>query len=193
MTIALNSSEVGLVIRAQRGDSNAFDQLTKSHYSGLFTFARKNLGNYEDAQDAVQTTFIKVHRSLSEFDTRRPFSPWLYRICANVCTDMLRRRKPAESLEDFEYCLVSELAPDEDAERKSRNNEIRKAVSRLPVRYRKIMEMRHYESLDVNEIAERLHAPEGTVKSWLYRARAMLKKELEPVLWGSLSSSNVAA
>ena len=54
------------------------------------------------------------------------------------------------------------------------------AIKRLPWRYRQIIMMRHFEHMDVNEIAVQLHKPEGTIKSWLFRARAMLQKDLEP-------------
>src|SRR5580704_9657996 len=56
--------------------------------------------------------------------------------------------------------------------------EIVAALERMPLRYRRILFMRHFQHKDVNQIAEELHKPEGTVKSWLFRARAMLRKEM---------------
>jgi RNA polymerase sigma-70 factor (ECF subfamily) len=53
---------------------------------------------------------------------------------------------------------------------------------RLPARYREIVMMRHFRQMEVNEIAAEMHRPEGTVKSWLFRARAMLRKDLDPKL-----------
>src|SRR5581483_12171731 len=105
------------------------------------------------------------------------------RICTNACTDILRTRtRAADPIEALEYKLQSDDKPAEDAERSEVSDQVRRAVRRLPEKYRKIILLRHYEHMEVEEIAERLGAPEGTVKSWLFRARAILKKDLEPTL-----------
>ena len=61
-------------------------------------------------------------------------------------------------------------------------NLLMKAIARLPRHYREIVMMRHFREMEVNEIAAELHKPEGTIKSWLFRARAMLRKDLTPAM-----------
>ncbi len=183
MTQTINSTERELIQKAAAGCKPAFDQLVEAHYRVVFAHANRLLRNPDDASDATQVTFMKAHRSLKEFDQQRPLRPWLLRICTNACTDILRTRtRAADPIEALEYKLQSDDKPAEDAERSEVSDQVRRAVRRLPEKYRKIILLRHYEHMEVEEIAERLGAPEGTVKSWLFRARAILKKDLEPTL-----------
>lgn len=166
---------------AANGHRVAFDGLVQTHYKVVFAHAYKMLRNRDDAADATQVTFVKVHRSLREFDLERPLRPWLLRICANACTDIIRKKaRGGSSLEQHAYRLVSEDRVEEAAVKSEFSEQVRRAIARLPEKYRKIIMLRHYEHMDVEEIASRLGAPEGTVKSWLFRARAILKKDLEP-------------
>lgn len=143
--------------------------------------AARMLRNADDANDAVQDTLLKAYRAIRDFDPTRPIRPWLCRICANCCVDIVRgRRHQGESLEAHEYMLQDPGEPLEDrAEKAMQQRAIVDAIKRLPTRYRKIIFMRHFRHMEVNEIADALNAPEGTVKSWLFRARAMLKKDLQ--------------
>lgn len=179
----LSTNERYRIEAAVRGDREAFDEIVERHYRGVYAYALRLLGHGDDAADATQTTFVKAHRSLREFDTSRPMRPWLYRICANVCTDIARsKHRGHDSLEQHEYMLEGGEQPEDTAARGELAGRIRRAIRKLPDRYRRIIVMRHYEMMDVEEIAERVGAPEGTIKSWLFRARALLKRELAGVV-----------
>ena len=179
MTITTQSRESELVFKAAQGCRTSFDEVVEANYRGVYVYAMRLLANGDDAADAAQVTFVKAYRSLKEFDTTRPLKPWLYRICANVCTDIARgRNRTAEPLENHAYMLESGQNVEEEAEKAELGDAIRLAVQRLPERYRRIIVMRHFEQLDVEEIALRLRAPEGTIKSWLFRARALLRRDL---------------
>lgn len=178
MKVLLNQ-EQALLKRAQEGCRTAFDEVVRQHYRGVFTHAFRLLGNQDDAADAVQVTFVKANRSLAEFDLERDFRPWLYRICTNVCIDIARgRKRSCESLESHTYHLESDSDPEEEATKAQLASRVRAAVERLPGNYKRAILLRHFAQMDVEEIAQSLGAPEGTVKSWLFRARAMLKQEL---------------
>jgi RNA polymerase sigma-70 factor (ECF subfamily) len=167
------------VVRACRGDADAFDEIVDKHYKGVYSHAYRILRNADDAADATQTTFVKAHKSLKEFDPSRPLKPWLYRICGNVCIDLARsRHRGDEELEKHAYALESDEDPQGSAEQVDLQRKIWRAVMHLPAKYRRIIVLRHYDQLDVEEIAETLGAPEGTIKSWLFRARALLRREL---------------
>ncbi len=142
------------------------------------------LRDQEDAEDAVQDTFVKAYKAIRTFEPGRPLLPWLMRICSNCCVDIIRgRRQGQECLDRHEHAIFDTRADVESGVESKLNIErVREAVSRLPERYRRIIEMRHYGHMDVNEIASALNIPEGTIKSWLFRARALLKKDLQVAL-----------
>lgn len=172
--------EAQLIERASAGDKVAFESIVDLYRPALYNIAKRMLRNSEDANDAVQETFIKALRSLPDFDSKRPIKPWLSRICSNCCVDILRERKRnADSLTPYEFKLESrEMGLAEHAENALTRDHVMTALKRLPRKYRNILLMRHYNDMDVMEIATALNAPEGTVKSWLFRARALLKQSL---------------
>ena len=146
--------------------------------------ALRMLRDQEDAEDAVQDTFVKAFRAIHTFESGRPLLPWLMRICSNCCVDIIRgRRTGHECLDKHEHAIFDTRVDVEGGvETRLRIERVREAVSRLPERYRRIIEMRHYRHMDVNEIARALNIPEGTIKSWLFRARALLRKDLQVAL-----------
>src|SRR3954451_3614036 len=82
-----------LIRAAQRGDSDAFEQLVRSYDSNVLRMALNLLRSEEDARDVYQEAFLRVYRNLSKFRFDCSFSTWLYRIVANLCLDQLRKRK----------------------------------------------------------------------------------------------------
>lgn len=179
-TTVRNRDEAKLIRAAQGGSREAMDELFQAYYRQILLHAKRLLRNDEDAADAAQMTFVKAQRSIREFDAAREFAPWLYRICSNVCIDVARRRKrTGEDLESHAYYLESDSDPEGDAIRSQLGRRVREAVRRLPKQYREVIVLRHFAGMDVSEVAHALGAPVGTVKSWLFRARAMLRRELE--------------
>ncbi len=178
------SWEAHLVQRASEGETVAFELLVDLYRPTLMNLATRMLRDGDDAKDAVQETFLKAYRAIGEFDPERPIKPWLCRICANCCVDAVRaRKKLPDSIEQHEHMLSDDSENlDDRTVRTMRESQVFDAISRLPERYRNIITMRHFNHMDVNEIAVALNKPEGTIKSWLYRARALLKKDLHVAL-----------
>ena len=179
--VCADELELSFVYRAKSGDYAAFEQLVATKRDHLYRQAYRKLKNVEDAHDAVQEALVKAFRAMGSFDPNRPLLPWLQRICSNCCVDFVRNKKrEGESLDAHEYMLAD---PDQNLEEKAiramRQRMVIEAVGRLPDKYRKIVFMRHFRHMDVNEIADALAKPEGTIKSWLFRARALLKKDLQ--------------
>lgn len=173
-----------MVQRAIAGEAVAFELLADMHRPTLFHLAMRMLRNADDANDAVQETMVKAFRAIHDFHPDRPLRPWLCRICANCCVDSVRNRKrDASSLDQHEYSLSDESQNLEShASGNYEATAVREAVEKLPRKYREIIHMRHFRHMDVIEIAEALQKPEGTIKSWLFRARALLKKDLQVAL-----------
>src|SRR3954453_4334429 len=82
-----------VLARARQGDSNAFRVLVERHSRSVFRLAFRMTGNEQDAEDAVQETFLRAYKQLHRFDGRAAFGTWLYRIAANCSLDLIRVRK----------------------------------------------------------------------------------------------------
>ena len=93
-----NEEERALLLRAQKGDSAAFEDIVRANEAVVYRLALRQLGNREDAEDAAQEVFMKAYTGLASFRGDSKLSVWLYRITSNVCTDMLRRRRETVSL-----------------------------------------------------------------------------------------------
>jgi RNA polymerase sigma-70 factor (ECF subfamily) len=182
-SLLLLDSETELVIRAQSGEQGAFCELVEPYRGHLKGMALRILRDQEDASDAVQESLIKAFRAIAKFEAGRPILPWLARICNNCCVDIIRQRKgSSENIDKYEFALTSGVDIEDSAEVAMEGELVRESIMRLPARYREIVMMRHFRQMEVNEIAAVMHRPEGTVKSWLFRARAMLRKDLDPKL-----------
>ena len=172
-----------LIQRAKRGESAAFELISKTYRPMLSQIAYRILRNADDANDAVQETLVKAYRAIRDFDPNRPLKPWLARICANVCIDLVRNRRPeSESLDQHDYMLCGNDCLAKQTEDRFERDQVMAAIDRLPDKYRKIVFLRHFRHMDVNEIADELKAPEGTIKSWLFRARSLLKRDLQAAM-----------
>lgn len=177
------SHESQLIRRAAQGDVDAFETLAEQHRGTLRSLALRMLRNADDAADAVQETLVKAFRGIKDFDPERPLRPWLCRICSNCCVDSVRsRRREPNSLSDREQLISDGSNLSNETEERFEQEAVFDAVKRLPGIYRQILLMRHVNQMDVIEIAEELKKPEGTVKSWLFRARALLKRDLQLAL-----------
>jgi RNA polymerase sigma-70 factor, ECF subfamily len=173
--------ESHLIKRAVQGEQVAFELIADMYRPVLLSMAMRMLRNRDDASDVVQETLVKAYRAIRAFDPERPIKPWLCRICNNCCVDAVRHRKRAgDPLDQHEYMLqdMGETLEDQASD-SYRQGQVVDAIGRLPEKYRQIILMRHFGHMDVNEIALALDKPEGTIKSWLFRARALLKKDLQ--------------
>lgn len=172
-----------LIKKAQKGDMAAFESLVKAHEGFVYNLALRTLGSDADAQDAAQDVFIKAWTSLASFRGESKLSVWLYRICGNVCTDMLRRRRnDTVSLTvddgdggDSELEIAdSAPTPHEELEKRERSAALRKALDSLPEDYRRVLLLREAGDMSYDEIATALKLDIGTVKSRIFRARKKL-------------------
>ena len=188
--------ERALLLRAQKGDSAAFEDIVRAHEATVYRLALRQLGSREDAEDAAQEVFLKAYTGLASFRGDSKLSVWLYRITGNVCTDILRRRRETVSLSqenDEGEPLELEL-PDERfdpvalTERKDLRERIGAALNALPPEAREILLLRELGGASYDEIAETLGLDLGTVKSRIFRAR----KKLCALLDGNFSGDRAS-
>lgn len=163
-----------LIVSALAGDVEAFGQLVVKHQRAAYGHAVALLGQPEQAQDAVQDSFLAAFRALNRLDPERPFFPWFYVILRNRCFSMLRSRRATQPLGDS-YAMVTDGSTNEEAA------EIRRALSRLSAEDREILVLKYIDGLRYREIAEMLDIPVATVTSRLYAARRRLAARLPNV------------
>ncbi|MCE5313971.1 MAG: RNA polymerase sigma factor [Armatimonadota bacterium] len=171
-----------LITRFKQGETEAFDRLMALHTDKVFALAWGVLMNREDAMDAVQEVFIKLHSSLAKFSPSDNLNAWLYRVCLNHCIDRKRRAKrPRVEMTDDDWDRLQSSERDEPenvACRREVGRMIRAAVDNLPERQRMVFVLRHYKLLSLNEIAQAMGCTTGAVKAHLSRATAHLRDRL---------------
>ena len=175
-----SAQEPDLVRRAKQGDQDAFGEIVHGHQQAIFNIAYRLLGNFHDAEDATQEAFIRAYRHFETFDPDRSLVPWLKQIVVNVCLNHLEEEKSASFLDD-ELAPASDPNPGPEALTVHHNREerIRDELRRLPPRYRLVIELRHFQDLSYEEIAQNLKRPLSDVKSDLFRARKLLARRLK--------------
>ena len=140
--------------------------MTKTLYRVSYAHLRREA----DREDAVQETILKAWEKLPTLRQEKFFETWVIRILINQCHAVGRRIDRTVSAEDM---------PLEDAAQPPEERDLRDAILRLPDDYRLVIVLHYIEGYGVGEIARMLDAPVGTVKFRLYRARRILKRELE--------------
>ena len=182
-TAAEVDEDAVLITRFQRGEVEAFDRLMALHMDKVYALAWGVLQNREDAMDATQEVFIKLHGYLGKFPASDNLNAWLYRVCLNHCID--RKRSVKRSIteltdEDWERLQGSEKDEPEFRVYQSETSRIiRDAVDQLPERQRLVFILRHYKLLSINEIADTIVSSSGAVKAHLSRATAHLRDKLK--------------
>lgn len=167
-----------LILRARRGDNDAFGELVTRYQTGVFNVCYRMTNERREAEDLAQETFLRIHSRLDQFDLEREFGPWVRRAAANLCLNHLESQKITAELDDDRDAGESS-GPEAVVEVRERNEQIRAALASLPANYRAVVELRHYQELSYDEIANELHIPLSDVKSHLFRARKLLAEKLK--------------
>jgi RNA polymerase sigma-70 factor (ECF subfamily) len=166
--------EAALVRAAQRGSTEAVDELFRRHWPAAHRAAWLVVHDAAAAEDIAQEAFLAALRALDRFDRRRPLGPWLHRIVVNRAIDWTRARAlRAESAAD---AVAEAPAPDAPA---ALDDGILSALADLGPEHRAVVVLRHLLGYTPGEIAAMLDLPRGTVNSRLRRALDALARELE--------------
>jgi RNA polymerase sigma-70 factor (ECF subfamily) len=179
---------VGWMLRYQRGDERAFDQLVERYSPRVFALLTRFLGPAENREDLVQEVFLRVIRARAGWRPEARFSTWLYRIVFNLCVNETERRKPGVSMDAAQDELGDGWqderapAPAEALERGDVVQAVRAAIAALPARQRMALVLAKYEELPYDEVAGVLGTSEKAVKSMIHRAREALRAQLSSFL-----------
>ena len=183
-----------IVHKILSGDLNAFETIVSDNQKLVAHIVFKMVHQSADREEVCQDVFIKVYKNLKSFEFNSKMSTWIARIAYNTCLNYLQKKKLPlyEDLkigsEENENEPVSAgfseniwggtSGPEDKMIQKQTSDHLRKEISLLPVQYRTIVTLYHLDEMSYQEIGQALNLPEGTVKSYLFRARKMLKEKL---------------
>ena len=157
---------------------DAFATLTRRHVDAAFRLAWAILGSATDAEDAAQDAFTQAWRKRDTLRDVARFEPWFQRILINTCRERLRQRARSQvrALDD-----PPEVAIEDDTRQAATRGAVGVALGRLDADHRIVVVLRYWADLTVDEIADRVGVPPGTVKSRLHYALRALEPALEDV------------
>jgi RNA polymerase sigma-70 factor (ECF subfamily) len=170
-----SADDVRVARACAAGDSDAFEEIYRRHGDRMKSIAYNHLGNMSDAEDAVQETFLKIHRAASSYNAEAAFTTWIYRILINTCYDLLRKRKRRgdESPIDGLFELTRAATSVDDAKRIT----LRKLLNDLPEQRRSVFVLFEIEGLSHAEIGEILDISEGNSKWILFATKKQLQEK----------------
>ena len=176
----MNENESEWLVRAQKGDDQAFARLVELYQRPVYNLCYRMLGNPGDAEDAAQETFLRAYKNLRRYDSDRPFATWLLSIASHFCIDQLRKRRAQllsiEGPLPAHPALMSENTdgPEEQATASERQERVQQLLDTLPDDYKQAVVLRYWYDMSYEEIAEVMESSVSAIKSRLFRARRQM-------------------
>lgn len=171
--------EAELVRECLAGEPAGLRAFVARFQSMVFALCFRMLGHRQDAEDVVQEVFIRAFRSLHQWDSSRPLKPWLLTIAGNRCRTMISTRPRTRLLS-----IITDPETDSSAASSATDcpqdlaEELQKALEQVRPEYRLCFILHHQDELNLAQISEIVGAPEGTIKTWLFRVRQELASHL---------------
>ena len=162
-----------------KGDSDALIHVITEWKGPIYSFFYRSLANHADSEDLTQKFFHRIYRAAGSYRPEAKISTWFFTIARNLLIDELKRRsrKPEQKI-----LPEWELAGDSDCKSSELKEILSVEMSRLPENHRTALLMRVQQEWSYREIAEMMNANESNVKTWIHRARSVLKKAIKPQL-----------
>ncbi len=166
-------------------NQKAYAELMQRYREPIYFMLLKMVNNKDDADDLTIEAFGKAFKRLEQYTPQFAFSTWLFKIASNNCIDFIRKKRiraisidqgfTTDDGDTIEISIKdSVLDPAEALQKEERILKMREIVDKLKPRYRKLVELRYFDEMAYEEIAEELKLPLGTVKAQLFRAREFL-------------------
>lgn len=144
----------------------------------VFALCYRMLGQWQDAEDAVQETFLRVNQHWARWDSGRAFEPWVLTIAANRCRSVLARRGRRPACGPLLDDCAADPSPAHQLAREQLAEEVDRALTGMRAEWALAFRLFHEDELSYEQIARQLGCPLGTVKTWVHRARAELVRQL---------------
>lgn len=182
--------DLNLVEKAKNGSQAAYGELMDRYRDSIFYMMSKMVKNQDDADDLTIEAFGKAFSRLDQYTPNFAFSTWLFKIASNNCIDFMRKKRIKVTSMDTGYTSDDGEVIFFDAKSNTQDPEetmihlqkvklMRNLVDKLKPRYKELVELRYFDELTYEEIADTLDLPLGTVKAQLFRARDYLSVLIE--------------
>jgi len=185
-----------LVQQVINGNNHAFRFLVSKHQRLVLHVVGRIVQQQDQVEDVCQEVFIKVFKKMTSFRKESKLSTWIATIAYNTAITHIRKQKRKNELSfDEDPVLLAAEKGSGPNQKMMEKEEVRiylmKLIEKLPVQYRTVLTLYHLEEFSYNEIVEITGMPEGTIKSYLSRARTLLKGKIEKV--ARLEQNNIFA
>ena len=175
--------EKELVAKVINGDLRAFELLVKQYQKLVFHVVNRLIDNQEDAEDICQEVFILVHKTIGKFRFESKLSTWIARIAYVTAINYLRKyRKNKTTDSQIDHFHFTDENPQNLLSKKEESNYVNMLINQMPEQYKTVLTLYHLNEFSYQEIEEITQMPEGTIKSYLFRARKLLKEKLSVYL-----------
>lgn len=177
-------SDDALMLLIQKQDERAFAWLIDRHLTALHAFARRMLGNTDDAEDVVQEAFLRVWRHAVRWKPgAAKLSTWLHKIVHNLCIDWQRHHFQGETVdvdgEEIQESISTTVTPEGYLQEQEISQEVEKALQALPERQRSAIILCYYQGLTNVQAAEVLNVSVAALESLMARGRKSLRQKLQ--------------
>ncbi len=166
------------------GNKAAFRKLIEQNQRLVSHIIFRMVGDRQDREDLCQEVFVRVYRNLPNFRREAKLSTWIARIAYNIGLSFVEKKniplvdETALEYEDTDSDIPLVATPDVITEQKVISGLVRNEINRLPVYYKTALTLYHLDGMSYNEITDIMKVPEGTIKSYIFRGRKLLKERL---------------
>ncbi|MFQ6084199.1 MAG: RNA polymerase sigma factor [Candidatus Aminicenantia bacterium] len=175
-------SEKIFLRRLKEGDEEAFEELIDKFQGKIFSLINLMVSQSSITEDLAQEVFLRIFKGIPYFREESKLSTWIYRITYNVCLAEIEKHRKSLFIIQNERLEKSpdnlNISLDKQIEKIDFENKIRKILDLLPVNYKIVLILFYWQELSYQEIAETMKIPMGTVKTYLYRAKNLLKQKI---------------
>ncbi len=192
----ITDEDYKFVSLCKKGDVEAFEVLVKKHQKKMLNIAYRMIGNYEEACEIVQDSFVSAYKAIRDFEGKAKFSTWLYTIVMNLSKNRLKQLKTQLYHEQVSIddpvltddgnikaeSVSNEPSILEQLEKKEFQQKVQGCINSLDDEFKDVLILRDIQGFSYDEISEMLKIAEGTVKSRLFRSREALKISLKKVI-----------
>ncbi len=177
-------NDVELIDQILNGNMHAFTFLVNRYQKLVVHITGRLIQRRDELEDVCQDVFLKVYQNLGKYRNECKLSTWIATIAYNTSINYLRKFKKSDETIPDETAILGKLADfkSDDYEKTDLHRYIRKQIELLPVQYRTVLTLYHLEEFSYQEIEQITGMPEGTIKNYLFRAKALLKEKLKFVV-----------
>lgn len=174
--------EIELIRKSKLGDSSSFELLFNHYKESVKLFLVRLSNNEFDSNDLLQETFLKAFLKISSYKEGTPFGLWLRVIARNTFLDSMRRRSVKNDLFCSDIDSYGEDSIDDEQDSfclEDLFDKMEDSISELPDHYKQVLEKKYYHGMNYEQIAQQMDIPLGTVKTWLFRAKEILRTKIQ--------------